>query len=269
AVTTSSNEASISELSAEALRQAEEIALALAQIQQMSDSIRVVAANAKQAEDAVKQANQTVEAGDVAMNRTVEGIFAIRETIAQTAKKVKRLGESSQKISKVVNLIGSFADKTNLLALNAAIEAANAGEQGRGFAVVADQVRALARQSAAATVEIEALVADIQAETNEVVAAMEAGTEQVVTGTKLVDDTRNSLNKITAASTQINVLVEAITQAAVVQSRSSETVTQTITDVAAIANKNSTEATMISASFEELLAVAQQLQASVGQFKVM
>ncbi|MBV9386882.1 MAG: GAF domain-containing protein [Chroococcidiopsidaceae cyanobacterium CP_BM_ER_R8_30] len=269
AATTSNNEASVAELSAETLRQAEEIDMALTQIQQMSDSIRAVAANAKQAEAVVRQANQTVAAGDIAMNRTVEGIVTIRETIAQTAKKVKRLGESSQKISKVVNLIGSFADKTNLLALNAAIEAANAGEQGRGFAVVADQVRALARQSAAATVEIEALVADIQAETNEVVAAMEAGTEQVVTGTKLVDETRNSLNKITAASTQIGALVEAIAQAAVVQSQSSETVTQTITGVAAIANKNSTEATIVSASFEELLAVAQQLQASVGQFKVM
>jgi methyl-accepting chemotaxis protein PixJ len=169
----------------------------------------------------------------------------------------------------VVNLIDTFADKTNLLALNAAIEAANAGEQGRGFAVVAAQVRALARQSAAATAEIATLVAEIQAGTNEVVAAMEAGTEQVVTGTKLVDETRSNLNKITAASTQISALVEAIAQATVTQSQTSVAVTQTITDVAAIANKNSTEATMVSASFEELLAVAQQLQASVGQFKVM
>ena len=137
------------------------------------------------------------------MNRTVDGIMAIRQTVAETAKKVKRLGESSQKISKVVNLISSFADQTNLLALNASIEAAHAGEEGRGFAVVADEVRSLARQSAEATAEIETLVADIQAETNEVLAAMEAGTEQVVTGTKLVDETRKSLNQITVASIQI------------------------------------------------------------------
>jgi len=254
AATTSSSEASAQDLSVETLRQAEEITAALLQIQAMSESISAVAANAKQATFVVKEANQTVEAGDAAMNRTVDGIVAIRETIAQTSKKVKRLGESSQKISKVVNLIGTFADKTNLLALNAAIEAANAGEQGRGFGVVADQVRALARQSTAATTEIETLVAEIQVETNEVVAAMEAGTEQVVIGTKLVDDTRNSLNKITAASSQISDLVEAIASATVTQSQASSAVTQTITDVAAIANKNSTEAIVVSASFKELLA---------------
>jgi methyl-accepting chemotaxis protein PixJ len=144
ATTTSNSEVSVQELSAEALRQAQEITAALERIQEMSNSIRAVAANAEQAEAAVQQANQTVAAGDAAMNLTVDGILAIRETVAETSKKVKRLGESSQKISKVVNLISTFADRTNLLALNAAIEAANAGEQGRGFAVVAEQVIASA-----------------------------------------------------------------------------------------------------------------------------
>lgn len=176
--------------------------------------------------------------------------------------------EASQKISKVVNLIGKFADQTNLLALNASIEAALAGAEGRGFAVVANEVRSLARQSAEATAEIEKLVADIQIETNEVVAAMEEGTEQVVTGTKLVDETRQSLNKITAVSTQISGLVQAIAQAAAAQSKASESVTLTMTDVAAISNKTSTEANRVSTSFKDLLAVAQELQTSAGQFKV-
>ncbi len=266
--TTSSSEVSVQELSAEALRQAEEVATALARIQAMSNSMRSVANSAEQAEAAVKRATQTVEAGDTAMNRTVEGILAIRETVAETSEKVKRLGESSQKISKVVKLINTFADQTNLLALNAAIEAARAGEEGRGFAVVADEVGSLALQSAEATAEIEKLVADIQAETIEVVAAMEAGTEQVVTGTKLVDETRQSLNQITAASAQISALVQAIASAAVEQSQASEEVTQTMTDMAESAQHTSNEATVVSASFKELLAVAQQLQASVGQFKV-
>ncbi|MBD2005948.1 MULTISPECIES: GAF domain-containing protein [Cyanophyceae] len=266
--TTSSNEVSVQELSAEALRQTEEILAALDRIQEMSSSIRAVAANAEQAEAAVQQATQIVKEGDAAMNRTVNGILAIRETVAETSKKVKRLGESSQKISKVVNLIGTFAAQTNLLALNASIEAARAGEEGRGFAVVADEVRSLARQSAAATAEIEKLVAGIQAETNEVVAAMESGTEQVVTGTKLVDEARQNLNKITAASVQISALVEAIAQAAAVQSKASDEVTQTMSNVAAIANKTSTGATEVSASFKELLALAQELQANVGKFKV-
>ena len=268
AETTSSNEISVQALSAEALRQAEEISTALDRVQEMAASARIVAVNAEQAEAVVQQSAQTVEAGDAAMNRTVDGFLAIRETVAETAKKVKRLGESSQKISTVVSLISSFAAQSNLLALNASIEAARAGEEGRGFAVVADEVRALAQQSTAATSEIEKLVASIQAETHEVVVAMEAGTEQVVTGTKLVDETRQSLNRITAASTQINTLVEAIAQATVIQSQSADVVTKTMTDVAAIANKTSTEASSVSSSFKQLRSVAQTLQEDVGQFKV-
>ena len=268
ATTTSSSEGSVKELSTEALRQAEEITAALDRIQEMSNSIRAVTQSAEQAEAAVQQATQTVQAGDAAMNRTVEGIMAIRETVAETSKKVKRLGESSQKISKVVNLIGRFAAQTNLLALKASIEAARAGEEGRGFAVLADEVRALARQSAEATAEIESLVKDIQTETKEVVAAMEAGTEQVVTGTRLVDETRYSLNQITAVSTQIGELVAAIASAAVAQSQASEAVTITMSDVAAIASKTSNEASVVSVSFKELLALAQELQASADQFKV-
>ena len=268
AATTTDNQGSVQGLSFESLRQIEEIASALEQLSLMTTSIRAVAANASQAEAAVQRATETVQDGDRAMNRTVDGILAIRETVAETSKKVKRLGESSQKISKVVNLIGSFADQTNLLALNASIEAAHAGEQGRGFAVVADEVRVLARQSAAATAEIEALVKDIQTETNEVVAAMEAGTEQVVTGTRLVDETRQSLNKITAVSTEISQLVAAIASAAVAQSKASESVTSTMTGVATIAEATSTEASNVSTSFTQLLAVAQDLQTSVGQFKV-
>ena len=268
AATTSSNEVSVQGVSADALRQEEDIAAALDQIQEMSNSIWDVANSAEQAEVAVKQATQTVEAGDAAMNRTVNGILAIRETVTETSKKVKQLGESSQQISKVVNLIGRFAAQTNLIALKASIEAARAGEEGRGFAVLADEVRALARQSAEATSEIESLVTKIQTETNEVVAAMEVGTEQVTTSTKLVHETRQSLNKISDASAQISALVEAIASAAVVQSHASESVTQTMSDVAAIASKNSSEANLVSVSFKELLVVAQELQASVGQFKV-
>ena len=266
--TTSKKEVSIQELAQGASEQTQEIMTAIQRITAMADSIKAVAANAEAAELAVQQASNTVKAGDEVMNRTVDGFKAIRETVAETAKKVKRLGESSQKISKVVNLISNFADQTNLLALNASIEAAHAGEEGRGFAVVADEVRSLARQSANATAEIESIVAEIQSETNEVVAAMESGTEQVVVGTQLVDETRSSLTQIAEASTQINQLVNAIAQATVEQSQDSELVTQTMTQVAAISEKTATEAGQVSESFKELLNVAQQLEASVSKFKV-
>lgn len=266
--TTSSNELAVQALSQEALRQAEEIAAALVQVQEMAQSARLVAASAEKAAAVVRQATQSVEEGDEVINRTVEGILAIRETVAQTRQKVKYLGESSQKISTVVNLISEFATQTKMLAFNASIEATRAGEQGRGFAIVADEVRTLAQQSAEASKEIEKLIAAIQGETNEVIAAMETGTEQVVMGTKLVDETRQSLNKITAASHEVSQLVEAIAQAAIQQSGASETVTKTMTNVAQIADNTSKEATFVSSSFEELQLVAKALQEDVAQFKV-
>jgi twitching motility protein PilJ len=268
ATTTSNNEQSIQALSQEALRQTEEITVALQQVQEMAQSARQVALSAEKAAEVVRRASQTVEEGDAAINRTVEGIVAIRETVSQTRQKVKYLGESSQKISTVVNLISEFASQTKMLAFNASIEATRAGEQGRGFAIVADEVRTLAQQSAEASREIEKLIAAIQGETNEVIAAMEEGTEQVVMGTKLVDETRHTLSKITVASAEVSQLVEQIAQAALEQSGVSETVTQTMTNVAQISDKTSQEATIVSSSFEELQRVAKALQEDVAQFKV-
>lgn len=266
--TTGDSEHSVQLLSAEASRQAVEIFAALEQIQQMANAAQAVAANAAQAEMAVQEAAQTVEEGDAAMNRTVDGMQSIRATVAETAKKVKHLGESSQKISTVIDLINAFAAQTNMLALNASIEASRAGEYGKGFAVVAEEVRTLARQSAEATEEIRKLIVSIQAETNEVVRAMEAGTEQVVMGTKLVDETRQSLNRITLTSAQIGRLVEAIAQATITQSETSETVTRTMQDIASIATQTSTEVQSVSSSFTELREVAQTLQDEVSRFKV-
>jgi len=266
--TSSNSETAIATLSHEAQQQFHQVTQAIERIESMVNSTQAVAANAKQVETAVQQANQTVKAGDTAMNKTVDGIMAIRETVAETSKKIKRLSESSQKISKVVSLISNFTTQTQLLALNASIEATRAGEYGRGFSVVADEVRSLSRQSAEATREIEKLVQEIQAETVEVTTAMDLGIQQVVGGTNLVNETRQQLNEIVTATAQISQLVQGITQATQVQTQQSQLVTQAMSDVAAIANKNSTDSTHISASFQELLTTAQQLQASVGQFKV-
>ena len=266
--TASGSGAAVLTLASGANQQTEEITDALDSIEQMALSIRQVATNAVQAEIAVQQATATVEQGDAAMDKTVEGIFAIRETVGEAAKKVKRLGESSQKISKVVNLISSFAEQTNLLALNASIEAAHAGEEGRGFAVVADEVRSLARQSAQATAEIEALVAEIQSETNQVSAAMESGTAQVVTGTQLVETARQNLTQIAQVSEQIRSLVAEIAQATGQQTAASEQVSTVMKDVVGIANQTSESVDEVSTSLAALVGLAQSLDASVGQFKV-
>ena len=268
AQTSGTSSTSIEELSAQAQNQFRALTEALSQVEVMANSVQAVAKNATLVEIAVQQANQIVRQGDTAMNRTVDEIIAIRETVAKTGKKIKRLSESSQKISKAVNLIGNLATQTNLLALNAAIEATRAGEYGKGFAVVADEVRSLARQSAAATTEIEQLVQGIQTETGEVVAEMETGIQQVVVGTNLVNETRQSLNEIVTATAQIQQLVERITQATQLETEQSNSVTETMTKVAAIASQTSEHSLQISNSFKELLTMAEELQASVGRFKV-
>ncbi|MCU0551437.1 MAG: GAF domain-containing protein [Leptolyngbya sp. Prado105] len=266
--TSKSSSGAITKLTQQAEEQLQEVTRALDQLQAMVSSTQAVAANARQVETALQQANQTVRSGDAAMNRAVDGILAIRETVAETSKKIKRLSESSQKISKVVNLIGSFTTQTQLLALNASIEATRAGEYGRGFTVVADEVRSLARQSADATREIEKLAQEIQSETSAVAAAMDTGIQQVVSGTGLVNETRQQLTEIINATAQISQLVNGITQATLAQTQQSKVVTQSMTDVATLASKNSAQSSQISASFQELLNTAQQLQTSVGQFKV-
>ncbi len=266
--TTAQNEDTIRSLAHDALQQVETIETTLNRIEIMNRSIQGVVDNAYQADQAVIEASDVLAEGDEAMNRTVEGILSIRETVAETAKKVKQLGESSQKISKVVNLIGTFAAQTNLLALNASIEAARAGEEGRGFGVVADEVRSLARQSAQATAEIEQLVTNIQSETNDVVAAMEQGTRQVVIGTQLVEDTRSSLNRIADVSQHISQLVQDIAQAAVEQSGISASVAATMASVAGGSTRTSEQVAQVETAFAQLIQVAQVLQATVNQFKL-
>ncbi|MBW4644950.1 MAG: GAF domain-containing protein [Goleter apudmare HA4340-LM2] len=268
AQTSSSSNASLTGLTNLAQEQSQEVTTALGEIQQMVDSTQAVVANAELVQVAVQQANQTVESGDAAMNLTVKAIEGIRETVAQTSKKIKRLSESSQKISKVVNLISNFATQTNVLALNAAIEATRAGEYGKGFAVVADEVRSLSRQSAAATIEIEKLVQEIQAETGEVAVAMETGIQQVVEGTNLVGDARQNLNAIVTATAEISQLIQEITVATQKQLVQSVNVTTTMQDVAEISHKTVGESQEISEVFQQLLGMAQELLVTASKFKV-
>jgi methyl-accepting chemotaxis protein PixJ len=268
AQTSSTSNTSLAGLNNLAQQQSDEINLALGEIQQMLNATQAVVASAELVQVAVKQANQTVESGDAAMNQTVQAIQAIRETVAQTSKKIKRLGESSQKISKVVNLISNFATQTNVLALNAAIEATRAGEYGKGFAVVADEVRSLSRQSAAATIEIEKLVQEIQEETGEVAVAMEAGIQQVVEGTNFVSQTRQNLNAIVSATAEISQLIHQITDATQKQMGQSVSVTNSMKDVAEIANKTFGESQEIAAVFQDLSNMAQDLLTTASKFKV-
>ena len=262
------NEGAIRQLSVEALKQAEDTTRTLDSVEQMTRSIQEVAESARQAAAVARTASSTAEMGGIAMDRSVQNIFTLRETVAETAKKVKRLGESSQKISKVASLIDQIALQTNLLAINAGIEAARAGEEGLGFAVVAEEVGELAARSAAATKEIEVIVNNIQQETASVVEAMELGTSQVVEGTHLVEDVKQSLSQILDVSRQIDTLVQSISTATVSQAETSQAVTELMKDIAKVSERTSNSTRQVSGSLQETVEIAAQLQSSVGTFKI-
>ncbi|MEQ9669043.1 GAF domain-containing protein [Coleofasciculus sp. G2-EDA-02] len=268
AQTSQASEAAIAGLAQQAQRQFQALEQTLEQIQMMVNTTEAVGASARQVNEAVQRANETVQAGDEAMNRTVDGIMDIRETVAETSKRLKRLSESTQKVSRVVNLISNFTTQTQLLALNASIEATRAGEYGRGFVVVADEVRSLARQSAEATTEIAQLVQEIQMGTAEVSTVMETGIQQVAIGTNQVNEAREYLYAIVEATSQISQVVAGITQATQIQNQELQSVTRTMTQVATIANQTAENSMEMSTSFQELLAMAQNLQMSADQFKV-
>lgn len=255
-------------LSADALRQAEDISTSLNSIQLMTDSIQEVASNAREAANVTAQATEAASRGGEAVDRTVSGILEIRETVAETTRKVKRLAESSQEISKIVALISQIASRTNLLALNASIEAARAGESGRGFAIVADEVRQLADRAAKASKEIEQIVLQIQSETGNVMTAMEEGTQLVIEGTRRAEQAKNSLDEIIGVSRQIDGLVRAISQATVQQTETSRSVAQVMQSVELTANETSKESQKVAASLQQLVSIARELQTSVGRFRV-
>ena len=262
------NETFARSLSADALRQAEELAVTLNSVQVMTDSIQRVAESAREAEEVARSASETALRGGEAVERTVAGILDIRETVADTTRKVKRLAESSQEISKIVALISQIASRTNLLALNASIEAARAGEAGRGFAIVADEVRQLADRAAKASKEIEQIVLQIQGETGGVMTAMEEGTQQVIEGTRLAEQAKQSLDDIIQVSNRIDVLVRSITADTVEQTETSRAVAQVMQSVELTAQETSQESQRVSGSMQNLVGVAKDLLTSVDKFKV-
>lgn len=262
------NEAFARSLSSDALRQAEELSVTLNSVQMMTESIQRVAESAREADQVAKLASETAIKGGDAVERTVVGILEIRETVAETTRKVKRLGESSQEISKIVGLISNIASRTNLLALNASIEAARAGDAGRGFAIVADEVRQLADRAAKASKEIEQIVLQIQSETSGVQQAMELGTQQVIDGTKRAEQARQSLTDIIQVSHRIETLVLSITEDTVKQTETSRTVSQVMQSVELSAQETSQESQRVSASLQNLVGVARSLQDSVERFRV-
>ncbi|MBP5976874.1 GAF domain-containing protein [Brasilonema sp. CT11] len=267
-VSVGENSNATQQLASEALEQAQEITRTVAQINQMSLSIQAVADSAHQAAEVAEIASDIATESEVAMDRTVKSILNLQHTVTQTADKVNRLGQSSQQISKVVSLINQIALQTNLLSINASLEISRAGHENRGLSVVADEIGQLAAQSAQATLEIQQILENIQVETNDVVKAMELGRSEVLEGANLVKDAKLSLAKISQVSRQIDQLLQLISNTTVSQAQTSNTVAILMNDIAKVSERTSDFSYNVSGSLLKTLEVAQELQKSVGVFKI-
>ncbi len=248
--------------------QSKQINTASTSITQMAHSIEQVSVNADRSAKVAQQSVDIAHKGGEAVRCTIDGMNNIRETIQETSKRIKRLGESSQEIGDIVELINDIAEQTNILALNAAIQASMAGEAGRGFAVVADEVQRLAERSANATRQIEALVKAIQTDTNEAVISMEQSTAGVVSGAQLAENAGTSLDEIEKVANNIATLVQSISNAARQQAQTAGEMTRSMNVIREITTQT-TEGTMATAqSIGKLAALATEMRKSVAGFKL-
>jgi twitching motility protein PilJ len=246
--------------------QALQITEASMAISDMAQSIDHVSSNAYESAKVAERSVAIANKGNQRVHNTIDGMDNIREQIQDTSKRIKRLGESSQEIGDIVNLIDDIADQTNILALNAAIQASMAGEAGRGFAVVADEVQRLAERSSSATRQIETLVRAIQADTHEAVISMEQTTAEVVRGAHLAQDAGVALAEIEHVSQDLAALIQGISNAAQQQTSSAGQISHTMAVIQQITSQTSADSTTTAESIGNLARMASELRRSVSGF---
>lgn len=197
-------------------REVEETAQALANA---ASAMNAISELARTCNSAAENAINTTHTALTTVTSTVNGINSIRENVHETEKRIKRLGERSQEISRAVNLINSISERTHILALNASMHAASAGEAGRGFAVVADEVQRLAENARDATSQIATLVSNIQVETADTVGTMNKVITQVVEGTKLAEEAGVQMERTKDTTEELVESVREIARSSVDQAR--------------------------------------------------
>src|SRR6266536_379887 len=249
-------------------RQNKEIQQASASVLQMAQSINEVSQSAAQSARVAQQSLAAAEKGGQAVQNQIAGMNEIRTQIQDTAKRIKRLGESSLEIGEIVELISDITEQTNVLALNAAIQAASAGEAGRGFTVVAEEVQRLAERSGEATKQIDAIVKTIQADTQDAVAAMEKSTVGVVEGTTLSDAAGQALDEIRRVSRELADLIGGISAQTQRQSASVSDVTRGMQGILKITEETTEGTKQTNVSIGQLTKLATELRSSVAGFKV-
>ncbi|MEO5342115.1 MAG: methyl-accepting chemotaxis protein [Gammaproteobacteria bacterium SHHR-1] len=249
-------------------QQAEQITDISSSIEQMATSADGMSKEAAQSAEVARKAVDASMKGSESVRNTIHGMDQIREQIQETAKRIKRLGESSQEIGDIVELIDDIADQTNILALNAAMQAAMAGEAGRGFAVVADEVQRLAERSGHATKQIEALVKTIQADTSEAVTSMESSTSGVVRVASLAEAAGESLGEIENVSNFLAKSTDQISKIAQIQSSLAGEINNGMSAVRTISEQSAEGTGKTAVTVGGLVDVAQELQQSVSGFRL-
>ncbi|HYL88812.1 MAG TPA: methyl-accepting chemotaxis protein [Burkholderiales bacterium] len=251
-----------------AQKQATEIQTTGQSVAQMAQSMNKVSTNA---DDSAKVAETSLNAaskGAQAVQNAIRGMNDIRDQIQETSKRIKRLGESSQEIGEIVQLISDITEQTNVLALNAAIQAASAGEAGRGFSVVAEEVQRLAERSAEATKHIGAIVKSIQRDTQDAVDAMERSTRGVVEGTRTADEADQALREIEKISNRLAELIGAISNATRAQAASADQVAGKMKIILGVTQLTTEGTKKTATSAARLTQLADGLRSSVAGFKL-
>ncbi|HEY2419376.1 MAG TPA: methyl-accepting chemotaxis protein [Steroidobacteraceae bacterium] len=248
--------------------QSKQVGAATESIGAVASSIEEVSGNAERAADVARHSVDVAHKGGDAVRRTIDGMNTIRETIQDTSKRIKRLGESSQEIGNIVELISDIAEQTNILALNASIQASMAGEAGRGFAVVADEVQRLAERAANATKQIEVLVRTIQSDTNEAVVSMERSTTDVVGGALLAENAGAALQEIEQVSNQIASLVQNISASARGQSSAAQNIARNMQVLREISAQSADSTSATSQAIVKLADLSAALRKSITGFRL-
>ena len=249
-------------------KQSREIQSTTEQVLTVANTLSSVSENAEESSKVAMRSLAAADKGRMAVQNSITGMNDIREQIQETSKRIKRLGESSQEIGEIVELISDITEQTNVLALNAAIQAASAGEAGRGFSVVAEEVQRLAERSAEATKQIGAIVKTIQADTQDAVAAMEKSTTGVVEGAKLSDAAGQALTEIDSVTKNLADLIQKISSDTQTQATSANKVARNMQDILEINRQTTAGTQQTASSIKDLADVASDLKASVSGFKL-
>lgn len=250
------------------LRQNNEIDQAATAVNQMTAAVDEVARNAAAASDAAKASDQSTRTGAARVTSTVDAIEKLSKTVQNTSADVERLAVQSKDISKVLEVIRTIAEQTNLLALNAAIEAARAGEQGRGFAVVADEVRALAHRTQTSTQEIEKMIGDILTGTAQATKAMSESCNQADGTLTIAHEAGAALTLIAKAINEINEMNLMIATASEQQAQVARSVDGNLMSIRDLSIQSATGANQTAAASSELSVLAADMNKLVARFSL-